>query len=223
MRKTNGIILSTVLLASAFVLPLSAKADSVPVFSTGVNGVGALLAVNVSDPHYIITSSPCGATAAFTETPFTTYAHNTLTSQWVTSSCQLDVGNFLYETTFSLAGLDASTAELTGSWATDNEGSISLNGATTGMTLPAAAFGSLTSFTISSGFVSGLNTLVFDVHNDGSLSGLQVNLTGTASPSGTSSTPESPSLILFAMGLLGLAWAVRRRSKARASNLALRL
>ena len=204
---------SGILLAALLVLPLSAAANMAPVFSSGVDGSGALLAVGATDSHYTITSSPCGATAATAETPFTTYAHNTLTSQWITSSCQFDVGDFLYETTFSLSGLDLSTVKLTGSWATDNEGSISLNGSNLGITLPAAAFGSLTPFSISSGFVSGVNTLVFDVHNDGSLSGLQVNLAGTASPVGTSSTPESPSLILLAMGLLGLGWAVHRQNK----------
>lgn len=200
----------TILFSCLLLLPASLSANSITVFNTGVNGSGALLAVGATDGHYAITSSPCGATGAITEVPNGLYVGNTAVSQWITSSCQGSVGDFLYQTTFSLAGLDASTAKLTGSWATDNEGTIMLNGSSTGITLGCCSFGSLTPFTISSGFVSGLNTLVFDVHNDGGPSGLQVDISGTASLS-SSAVPEPSTLLLFGAGIAAIGLLLRRQ------------
>ncbi len=207
----TGVALFTCLL----VVPVSAGANPIPVFGTGLNSSGALLSVGATDPNYTITSSPCGATSAITEAPFGgVYAPNTSTSQWITSPCQDDAGVFVYQTTFSLAGLNSSTAQLSGSWTSDNESTIYLNGVSTGNAIGSDSFGSLTSFTITSGFVSGLNTLDIDVTNDYySPSGLQLEMTGTASPSSVSPVPEPSMLLLFGTGLLGFGPLVRRQLK----------
>jgi len=70
---------------------------------------------------------------------------------------------------------------LTGQWAADNGVSnILLNGLSTGYS--GGDFNRWTSFTISSGFSAGLNTLDFIVNNGGGSTGLRVEVTGTASP-----------------------------------------
>jgi hypothetical protein len=89
------------------------------------------------------------------------------------------------------------TASMTGRWATDNTGAISLNGASTGNTsTDSTAF---TPFSITSGFVVGLNTLDFIVDNTSCVglncfnpTGLRVELTGTMSPSPSPNRPCRP-------------------------------
>ena len=89
-----------------------------------------------------------------------------------------------------------------------------INGVDTGKGTPSAptfGFGALTPFTISSGFVAGVNTLDFIVPNVGGPSGLQVQISGTATavpePSGFQSALAG-GLIVSAAGL----WRQRRRS-----------
>jgi hypothetical protein len=71
---------------------------------------------------------------------------------------------------------------LVGIWATDDTGvDILLNGTSTG--LSSAGFSSFTPFSITNGFVTGLNTLTFKVDNAGTSpnpSGLRVEVTGLA-------------------------------------------
>ena len=92
-------------------------------------------------------------------------------------------GNYFYLTTFDLTGRDLATASLTGNWATDDTGAdILLNGASTGMS-STSGFSSWASFQITSGFISGLNTLTFKVNNGGTSpnpGGLRVEVTGIA-------------------------------------------
>src|SRR5207249_2044082 len=85
-------------------------------------------------------------------------------------------------TTFDLTGFTPTTAVLTGQFAADNSVTIKLNGNTVGPTAP--AFDTWTSFTINTGFVSGINTLDFIVNNVSGPTGLRVDISGTASPSG---------------------------------------
>ncbi len=95
-------------------------------------------------------------------------------------------GTYVYALTFDLSGFDPATAMLTGQWATDNDAMIVLNGVDTGITTSVSAFGSLQSFTISSGFVPGTNTVEFRVNNNSGPSGLLVaGLSGTATSGGT--------------------------------------
>jgi hypothetical protein len=157
-------------------------------FDSGRGNNNAVLPDGASDPHYLITVNPDGAplipaiTQDSTVFPIVAgpWVANTDKSKWI--GPQLNTvgsagdptdggegpGVYVYSTTFDLTGFDLSTVRISGSWATDNEGTgISVNGTATGLT-NAGGFPSLTQFTISSAnatFKTGLNTLEFKLRN----------------------------------------------------------
>ena len=89
--------------------------------------------------------------------------------------------------------------------------SVILNGATVaGATCPGYLLS--TAFTISSGFNNGTNTLQFNIGGNGITDGLLVDITDVTIPS--SGVPEPTSIVLFASGLIGVAFAGRSRRKA---------
>jgi uncharacterized delta-60 repeat protein len=167
-------------------------------FNTGVDSAGTLLGLYDPDAHYTLvgpppsTGTPIAATIAggFPIPPWFEYPNPV--SDWinpVTIYASLP-GDYVYETTFDLTGMDPSTASLTGRWATDNAGvDILLNGWSTGVTSP--DFTSFTPFQIANNphFIGGINTLTFNVHNDYAAgytlgenpTGLRVEVTGLAS------------------------------------------
>ena len=106
--------------------------------------------------------------------------------------------------------MNPATAVITGEWAADDAGAaILVNGNPTGLTYSAPAYGAFQSFTISSGFVAGVNTLAFEVQNIVGPTGLQVDdLSGTANP-----VSEPVSLLLFGAGLVGMAVIGRTNRK----------
>lgn len=213
-----------------------AKADPIPVFSTGSGGP--------TDANYTITSAPAPfAGPAYVITtpdsafPFAgatnaSWADNALnpggypTSGWIgpvadvsTLASFIVPGTYIYTTTFDLTGLDPATATLAGLVAADNGVDIYLNGnLVTGFNY--ADFSAFTddrfpnqSFAINSGFLVGLNTLEFRVANGDntdadSPTGLRVAIAGTANP--LVAVPEPTSMAILGLGLVGLA-AVRRR------------
>ncbi len=124
-------------------------------------------------------------------------------------------GDYEYQTVFNLTGLDPSTAVLTGQWATDDPGvNIYINSQPTGNTIddtpsyisnptPPYTYSQWTRFTISSGFVAGVNTLdfvVYNIPNSGpNPAGLRVEISGSADP-----VPEPASLMLIGAGFVAL-------------------
>ena len=161
----------------------------------------------IVDPHWSLIQAPTGATV-YGDDAFTIAAggKNVLApsgTQWIgpnpSSSFNAPPGDYTYQTTFSLAGFVASSAIIQGQFAADNDvASITLNGGS----VPLSSHGnllSLTDFTISSGFVSGVNTLDFIVVNLGSEpspTGLLVDFTSATA----SIVAEPTSLFLLAMG-----------------------
>jgi hypothetical protein len=138
---------------------------------------------------------------------------------------------FVFRQTFDLTGYDAASANLKFQWAADDSGEgfaqrgtwipkFSLNGgafinypgSTSAAPLPTYSYSSVVD--LSSGFVSGLNTIDFYIEGNGVTDGFELRTTSfTAAAATTSNVPDSSStLVLLGLGLLGVA-DVRRRLK----------
>lgn len=86
-------------------------------------------------------------------------------ARWISGDAvgTLNNGHYIYQTTFDLTGLDPTSAQLSGLIGVDDTVTVSLNGT---QMFTASGFTTLTSFSITSGFVTGVNTLTFDVINN---------------------------------------------------------
>jgi len=183
-------LLSLFFILLVFVLlgPNAAAAPIPGLYYTGVDNTGTVLPVGTSEQHYEMTGPSYPATV-ITASPY--WIKPSAGSSWIGPSngnVNDPLGDYSYVLTFDLTGLDPATAVISGGWATDNTAKILLNGIDTGISKPLYGFTSLDSFTISSGFVPGTNTLEFVVSNRpegaGSINptGLLVaNLSGEAS------------------------------------------
>jgi hypothetical protein len=197
------------------------SAAPVNIFGTGVDGFGNPLPDGSIDPNYSIISSPLGAIDAivinsggFPITPGP-WAPNG-GSKWIGPQADQSVGNtpgeYIYRTIFDLSGFDLATVVLSGSWTSDNDSSIRINGVAVGPTVSFTGYASLVGFSITNGFVSGLNTLDFVVNNGSDSdnpTGLLVEVRGEGD---LAAIPEPASFALIGLGLVGLA-AIRRTRK----------
>ena len=212
----------------------SAQAGASPIPSLYNTGFGA----GGVDSNYslIVNAQTPGNTSAYIAPDDTwpvsgTYVRpwvaNSTTSKWITPQLIPDTGypgyvsntpgSYTYETTFNLTGFNPGTVSITGKWWTDNyRGSILLNGVSIYSPVANEPFGgqSYNTFTISSGFQAGVNTLDFVVQNElnyagyGDPSGLRVEFTSSdATP-----VPLPPAVLLLGSGLLGLSF-IRRKIK----------
>ena len=163
------------------------------VFGTGLDNAGKLLPANTIDPHYRLlvspdTNSPGPAvytlTAGFPVPPWIAEGPD---SKWIApkgnQSSGSAPGDYIYRTTFDLTGYDINKVTISGAWVSDNGGTdILLNDVSLGIS-QGGDFANLNKeFTITSGFVAGVNTLDFVVNNAGTdinPTGLRVNLRGT--------------------------------------------
>lgn len=189
-------------------------------YTTGVDSAGAALGLGVADPHYIVLDGAIAGSSAVTMSSIPgSYISNDSSSLWIWESANGFPTNVTrtFRISFDLTGLDPSTANITGTWATDNSGvDIRINGVSTGHT--SGSFTSYSSFALSSGFVHGLNTLDFVVQDLGVISGFRVgSISGTADavsdPGQSVPEPASLALIIGAGGLaLGSRW-MREKAK----------
>ncbi len=195
-------------------------------FNTGVDSSGMQLPDGtIGDPHYSLIQAPPGSTSEIlVRTTVGVYPVGThwfagdTRSTWIGPNNNYFLigprGYYTYRTTFDLTGFNLATTKITGGWSTDNGGTdILINGIRLGYTTLPLQYGGFSPFTITSGFVAGLNTLDFELFEDGSSpTGLRVDMTGYDSQS---SVPEPTSLA--AWGLLcasGIVYRFRRRTTA---------
>ena len=187
-------------------------------YDTGVDNAGNALGDNVADIHYSIIA-PTGFTATTVTAdgfPIPPWVANTATSRWIgtqlNDSQGPDGGEMIFRTHFTIgADADLSSVVINGLGATDDTlNDVVLNGLSLGSLF--SGFGSLTSFSITSGFTTGLNTLDFLVQNS---SGFAVNPTGLRiqgiNGSYETTVPEPSTLALIALGM----YAGRRRLTAK--------
>lgn len=167
---------------------------------------------------------------------------NSTTSKWLsitadqtgganpssTSSANLSPVPYKYTLTFDLTGFSPTTqlASISGQWASDNKAQMFLNGVKVASIGIAPTFNVYHPFAFDSTtntFISGLNTLEFDVINlyppapydpiIANPTGLRVEISGVVT---NIPTPEPASLALAGSGVLGLgAFGLRRRFWAR--------
>jgi hypothetical protein len=177
----------------------------------GLYNTGQGLGDGMFDPHWQILSPLQQAVTVNAASLPGTWLANTADSRWVWQSSNGQPINVTrtFRTTFDLTGYDPSTAAIWGRWATDNDGlNILLNGNGTGQTSP--GFGSWTSFSLSGGFIAGVNTLDFVVYDYGSIAGFRSEFQASS----VDAVPEPGTIALVALGLGAVAFARRARRRA---------
>lgn len=217
----------------------AADASSLTLYDTGLDTSGQpYTSTGNQDTHYSVVASPTGNDQAAPRTTFiSSYFHaganpiGTASASWITAVPNGAVGSdqalgvFDFQQVFNVAV--AGTYSFSGSWGTDNCGSILINGSAaggTGTTILGGAtascsvtnsggFSALHTFSFAATLSAGTNKLDFDVYNSGLTNALIVdNL--AASPS---SVPLPPSLPLLAGSLMGIGM-LSRRAVSRSCN-----
>jgi len=228
MNKLSNLTFALILVAPFSHLLSAAQIPTL--FSTGMADATTPLPDNAVDPHNILTQVPPGA--LFGPSTFVVdsslyplatneWLANSATSKWISAQPNQTTfpndpgtGNYTFRTTFDLSGFDPANAQISGQWTMDNLGlDLLLNGNSTGITAPEPDFTNFQSFSITGGFVAGLNSLDFVIRNepyegDPNPMGLRVELSGTAEL-----VPEPSSLLLIAAGTFsGLSRRFNRRT-----------
>ncbi len=209
-------VLKTAAAVAIAALPLAANAAVLTdLYNTGLTASGGALGAGngQSDGNYVVTPGTIGAAGPAVTYYNTAYAAENAGSRWISyaSNGGSAAGNFTLSTTFDLTGYDISTASISGLWGVDNDGEIFLNGVSTGIILGGgdnqANFNILHAFSITSGFVSGVNTLSFAVTDLGQPAALRVDsIVGEAA---LVPEPATWGLMIVGFGLVGI--AARRR------------
>lgn len=221
--------LSRLLGASCFfALASFGAAQAAPVFSSTNDPSSWQVATNVGGTDGQFSSFPTSGFVTATGVPTrTTDGINWIANNATGTNGPLGTWTFfVFRQTFDLTGYDAATADLQFQWAADDSGEgfairgtwtpkFSLNGgALIAGSWPSGStydFGNVTD--ISTGFVSGLNTIDFYVEGNGVTDGFALKPIAFRAVS-TNAVPEPLTLSIFGAGLAGAA-ALRRGRKTK--------
>ena len=224
MSLKNVLLVNSI--AAAFLLagPPSQAAAITTLFNTGVDSGGVALTNGAPEIHYSFRSTPDGPNTARVETDVNGYPSgfwmgDSTTSAWIGPVGNADLsgspGDYDYKISFGIFGLDPLSASIMGRWATDDNGiDILINGKSTHQV--SGSFSVFSSFAITSGFVSGQNTLDFIVHNISGPTGLRVEMSGTADALGAVPEPATWAIMLLGFGALGVALRMSRGKRGGA-------
>jgi hypothetical protein len=175
-----------------------AEAVVISLFNTGVDANGNVLSPGSSDPHWTVTSSAdtrlSPPAAAVVQLNHPAWLANDPVggpgSSWVgilnPGNTNVSPGNYTIRTTFDLAGLVPDSAIIEMLIAADNSiQNVTINGNNVPGVIGSPFSGPLDdTFSITDGFVEGVNTLEVTWRNSGSSNnpgGVRVELSGTAS------------------------------------------
>lgn len=202
-----------------FVIGLTGVIQAIPItglFATGVDGTGTGLANpnGATDTHYMILSGPGIVSPQNAVTFNCCYFANTSTSDWISVNANGSTGPFgtyIFELTFSLAGLDPSSAQITGRFAADDHVTATKINGNTVAGATENGFGSFVNFSIpvGSGFIAGVNKLDFTVQDDFAPMAFRAELSGTANP--LAAVPEPGTWGLGFAGMAALLFGARAR------------
>jgi len=206
MRK---LFLSLLLLAS----PLLANAASVSLQNTGTDAGGTLVGVGEVTAFWALSAAPTGSSVALGSKPFRfrhpSYAADTSVSAWVSPGINGNAGasgQYVYELSFDMTGFDPATVSIQGLFSSDNDGALWLNDEPFAVTSSFAGFGVMQAFSLTDGFVPGVNVIHAMVNNGGDPTAFHVQFTSvTASP-----VPLPPAAGLLAAALPALVFRRRR-------------
>jgi len=150
-------------------------------FGTGVDATGTPLGTGELDPHYSLFVNPDNIDVpdAFVQGSIpSVWLANSASSVWIGPRTNTggaagpDPTLYVYRTTFDLTGKGTS-AKLSGGFASDNTGTLKINGVTVPDVGQATNFGTLTTFSFNTDVLppgtvtSGVNNLDFEVNNAG--------------------------------------------------------
>ena len=168
-------------------------------FNTGLDTNGAVSAGDIPDPHWTLLRSADPAflgpnTLVFEYAypiqfadPNGAFSPTNGISMWMGAGGNLGgvtfnspAGQYIYRTTFVLDTADPATVTVGGNlWVNGSISDILLNGRSTGIALAPGGTLYITSFSITNGFVAGLNTLDFvETLTGNAISGLRVEISG---------------------------------------------
>jgi hypothetical protein len=163
-------------------------------FNTGVDASNVVLVQGSVDPHWTLAVSPDTTNPgpnAYLMKLGGGYAANTAVSAWIgpRTTGSATAGLYTYRLSFDLTGLNPQGVVLKGQfWSNDEVQNTYINGIALGIVNTGSGKTYPTAFVITTGFLSGINTLDFIVKTNHEDSGFRAEITGTASPAGTSLT-----------------------------------
>lgn len=159
-----------VVISPLSVLAAAKEKRVIKVFCTGVDQGGKVRSPGEKDLHYSMTTKTDDHGPAVIVKPDPAWVKPPAGSAWIAPISvhhhnKTPPGVYDYTMTIDLTGVDETFVSLSGEWVTDNTGIILLNGKATGVQHKDRDFRELKSFSISRGFVKGMNVLLFKVTN----------------------------------------------------------